>query len=206
MFTGLIQEIGEVLENQQGKLIIKANFPLEPGESINVNGVCLTVVEVLPVKKIFNVEVTSATIQKTNLGKLREKEKINLERALAVGEHFGGHWVTGHSVGTGSIQQITKQGSARIIEFFAPEDIMKSIVSEGSVAIDGVSLTVWKKAAKSFFVSVIPYTQKTTTLAEKKVGDLVNIEPDILFKYLEQVFAEKKQPLDWEYLKKNGFL
>ncbi|MFH1259410.1 MAG: riboflavin synthase [Elusimicrobiota bacterium] len=208
MFTGLVEEIGVVLKNRQEKLTIQADFPgLKLGESLSVNGVCLTVVEFISAKRIFTVEVTTATLQKSNLGNLRQSDRVNLERALVIGERLGGHWVTGHIAGVGCLKGMVKQKEGRMLEISFPEAIGKSFVDEGSVAVDGVSLTVWKKEEKSFKAAVIPHTQKNTTLGEKKIGDLLNIEPDILIKYLEKIIEGKnKKQLDWKLLKESGFL
>ena len=192
MFTGIIEEMGEVLgikrTGSSAKIQIRAKRVLDgtkTGDSIAVNGVCLTAAKLLP--DGFIADVMPETLRRTNLGALCTDSRVNLERALAADGRFGGHIVSGHIDGTGTIGQITKEGNAVRYRIAAEPGIMRGIVEKGSIAIDGISLTVTMVQAGQFEVSVIPHTLSETTLAHKKQGEIVNLENDVIGKYVERL-------------------
>jgi riboflavin synthase len=189
MFTGIIQELGEVininkisgglsLQLKADKIALDSNL----GDSISVNGVCLTVVKKEGNKLSF--DLSDETLRKTNLGNLRIGEKVNLEPSLTPQSKIGGHFVTGHIDTTGIIRSKCRIGEMMKIGFEVPEDIMKFLVEKGSIAVDGISLTIVDILRKGFTVVIIPHTAKLTTLGFKDIGDTVNIEADILGKYV----------------------
>ena len=194
MFTGIVEETGIVdgleLNSNSALIKIRAAKVLEgtkTGDSIAVNGVCLTVTDIKGLA--FTADVMAETMRRTNLGSLKKGQKVNLERAMAADGRFGGHIVSGHIDGTGVISKIRDEQNARWIHIKAPGDILRLIVQKGSIAIDGISLTVAYLDDESFAVSLIPHTQKETTLAGKKTGDTVNLENDIIAKYTERLFG-----------------
>ena len=194
MFTGIVEEAAptRALEldapNGGGRLSISPIRVLEGlklGDSIAVNGACLTVVAVDG--EAFVVDLAPETLRKTNLGSLTRGSVVNLERPLAVGDRLGGHIVQGHVDATVRVQSAKSEADAVIMGFRTPKRLMPYIVEKGFVAVDGISLTVVNKRASSFTVSVIPYTRENTTLKERRVGDLVNLEVDVLAKYVESL-------------------
>ena len=194
MFTGIVEETGIVdgleLNSNSALIKIRAEKVLEGtknGDSIAVNGVCLTVTDIKG--STFTADVMAETMRRTNLGSLKKGQKVNLERAMAADGRFGGHIVSGHIDGTGVISKIRDEQNARWIYIKAPADILRLIVQKGSIAIDGISLTVAYLDDESFAVSLIPHTQKETTLATKKTGDTVNLENDIIAKYAERLLG-----------------
>ncbi|MBO4458288.1 MAG: riboflavin synthase [Butyrivibrio sp.] len=212
MFTGIIEEKGYVKKISKGPekstLSISCSKILEDvkiGDSIAVNGICLTVVEFT--KDSFTCDVMNETFARSNLLSLNSQSFVNLERAMAANGRFGGHMVTGHIDGTGKITSIKNDGNAVWFEITADQNLLDGIVEKGSVAIDGISLTVAKADAHSFSVSVIPHTLKETVLSTKKVGDKVNLETDIIGKYIKKFFAQNKKDSDisMEFLIQNGF-
>jgi riboflavin synthase len=191
LFTGIVEELGEISGRQQFRdsivLIIKGEkvmSGLKEGDSVAVNGVCLTVAKIFPAA--FYADVMPETLRKTNLHELKNGEKVNLERALPVGGRFGGHFVSGHIDGTGKILAEKKEGNALLKKISAPAGVMSYIIPKGSIAIDGISLTVVEAEEDSFSVSLIPHTAKFTTLGYKKPGDKVNLEADLLGKYVQK--------------------
>ncbi|MCK4963703.1 MAG: riboflavin synthase, partial [Dehalococcoidia bacterium] len=150
-----------------------------------VNGVCLTVTALAP--DYFSVDVMPETLQRTNLGALRPGDLVNLERPLAVGGRFGGHFVQGHVDGVGRVRSVTPQGEALLLKFEAPPEIMRYVVEKGFIAVDGVSLTVVQYNSTSFGVSLVRYTLESTTLGVRRPGDTVNLEVDIMAKYVERL-------------------
>ena len=176
------------------------------GDSIAVNGVCLTVTDFDAAS--FQADVMNETLSRSSLGSLRSGSPVNLERAMAAGGRFGGHIVSGHIDGTGTISDIKNDGIAVWYTVSAKPEIMRYIVEKGSVAIDGISLTVAKVAADSFSVSIIPHTASQTVLGTKKVGDIVNLENDIIAKYVEKLMKPDSQAggVSMELLAKNGFI
>lgn len=194
MFTGIVEELGIVdgleLNSNSALIKIRAEKVLEgtkTGDSIAVNGVCLTVTDIKG--STFTADVMAETMRRTNLGSLKKGQKVNLERAMAADGRFGGHIVSGHIDGTGVISKIQNEQNAKWIYIKAPADILHLIVQKGSIAIDGISLTVAYLDDESFAVSLIPHTQKETTLAAKKTGDTVNLENDIIAKYTERLLG-----------------
>lgn len=207
MFTGIVEEVGSVV-NPGNKLKIKCKKILSDiklGDSIAVNGICLTVTE-------FNldsitVDVMNETLNKTYLGSMKKNDLVNLERAMLANGRFGGHIVSGHIDGTGIIKEIKKDGISIWYTIIAEDRILNYIVEKGSIAIDGISLTVAYIDKKVFKVSVIPHTQKNTILLYKNIGDKVNLENDIVGKYIEKLYKPEKEEskITEEFLIKNGF-
>ncbi|MDY5047669.1 MAG: riboflavin synthase [Treponema porcinum] len=192
MFTGIVEECGTVLgvlkNGVSGSVQIQASTVLEgtkTGDSIAVNGVCLTVTKLT--KSSFTADVMAETFRRTNLGSLGKNSRVNLERAMAADGRFGGHIVSGHIDGTGVISRIKEEGNAVWIYISAPQSILNLIVEKGSVAVDGISLTVAAVSDKEFAVSVIPHTRENTALSGKKTGAVVNLENDIIGKYVQKL-------------------
>ncbi len=215
MFTGIIEEIGTISTISLGRvsasLTIKAkhvNSDLRIGDSINTNGACLTVTEFNASN--FTVDVMAETMRRTNLNLLKTGSAVNLERALRLSDRLGGHMVSGHIDGTGTITQIVQEEIATWFTIKVEREILKYIIRKGSVAIDGISLTVADLSDSSFRVSIIPHTAKETTLLRKQVGEIVNIENDLTAKYIEKFITGKKeeikQNIDIGFLKDNGFI
>ncbi len=210
MFTGIIEEVGKIKNIQGGtnyKLTIGASKILEDihlGDSIAVNGICLTAIKWD--NGSFTVDVMRETLERTSLHRLRAGSFVNLERALAANGRFGGHIVSGHIDGTGEIINIRRDANAVWYKIKTSEKIMEFIIEKGSIAIDGISLTVAKVDRSSFYVSVIPHTLENTILLSKKPGDIVNLENDIVGKYIKS-FTDKNSnsPLCESFLKSNGF-
>ncbi|MCS7265308.1 MAG: riboflavin synthase [Armatimonadetes bacterium] len=196
MFTGIVEEVGEVAQIQRRKMNafigIRASMAkeLKQGESVCINGACLTVVEIQP--PVFWVEAVEETLARTNLGFLKPKDKVNLERALSVSGRLGGHFVQGHIDGTGVVAQIVPRVGSKVMKVHTPKELMPYIVPKGSIAIDGVSLTVVEIGENWFTVWLIPYTLEHTTLGLRKVGDAVNLEVDIIAKYVKHMLTAMK--------------
>lgn len=212
LFTGIIEETGKILELAPGRLKIRAKKALEgtkTGDSIAVNGVCLTVTDIGG--NDFTADVMPETLSRSSFGKSKPGDAVNLERAMAADGRFGGHIVSGHIDGTGIIQKITRDGNAVRYQIAADRSILRGIVEKGSVAIDGISLTVTRAEREWFEVSVIPHTLSETTLMEKRRGAAVNLENDVIGKYVERLLsfeeqtAEKKTVLTKEFLVRAGF-
>ena len=222
MFTGIVEEIGTVKAIQKGsksiRLSINAKKVLEDskvGDSIAVNGVCLTATSFG--KDLFIADVMPESMNKTSMGELKIGDKVNLERALTLATRLGGHIVSGHIDGVGKIFKIEKDDNAVRVTISANRNIMKYIVAKGSVALDGVSLTVAEVTTEDFTVSLIPHTAEVTTLLNKKVGASINIENDIIGKYVERLilFSDKDElanstkskssSLNMKFLRENGF-
>lgn len=191
MFTGLIEELGAVKSIKRragsmeltisGKEVVK---DMRKGDSVSVNGVCLTVTSYELRVTSFKIDISPETLRKTNLGELRIGEKVNLERALKVGKRLGGHFVTGHIDSVGIIKKKVKEGETFLFEIEAPEEIINYIIPKGSIAVDGISLTIVDFGKNRFSVSIIPHTLEITTLGFKKVGNKVNLEADMIGKYV----------------------
>lgn len=215
MFTGLVEEIGEIKSIQKGaksaRITIKAEkvlYGTKIGDSINTNGVCLTVTDLN--SNSFSVDVMAETIRSSNLGNLKSGSVVNLERALMASDRLGGHIVSGHIDGTGTIIDFTKEDNAIWVSVETTVDILKYIVHKGSITIDGISLTVAYVDDNIFKVSIIPHTKSETTLLNKKMGDVVNLESDMLAKYVEKllkygVAPKEKKPIGMDFLLDNGF-
>ncbi len=215
MFTGIIEEIGTVSRVQRSGsssfIEIQAKKVLEDvhlGDSIAVNGVCLTVTHFGG--GTFRADVMNETLSRSSLGSLTSGSPVNLERAMAAGGRFGGHIVSGHIDGTGTISDISNDGIAVWYTISASPALLRYIVEKGSIAIDGISLTVAKVTDTAFSVSIIPHTAAQTILGSKKVGDIVNLENDIIGKYVEKLMkpaddTSKQSNITMDFLMKNGF-
>jgi len=220
MFTGIVEEIGTIEDirksGDSARLSIQGAVifgDMKLGDSIAVNGVCLTVTDFTGSR--FSADVMHETLDRSNLGELNRGSRVNLERAMKAGDRFGGHIVSGHIDGTGQILEKKKDGNALWITIGAGKNILKYIIEKGSVAIDGISLTVARVTDSSFSVSVIPHTGAMTTLTEKKVSETVNLENDVIGKYVEKLLRfgiEKQEPeqearggITMEFLAKSGF-
>ncbi len=207
MFTGIIEEVGRITSAQSGKVGIVAGDALqgmELGESIAVNGVCLTITSFNT--NSFSVDIMFETFKRTNLGLLRARDRVNLERPLALGGRLGGHLVQGHIDTTGRVAAIRWDSEAMVIRFEAPPEVMHYVVEKGFIAVDGVSLTVATKNTSSFQVSVVDYTRQHTILGDRQVGDSVNLEIDIIAKYVEQLSQAYSTGITAEFLQEHGFL
>lgn len=194
MFTGIVEETGKVQAIQRGKassaLTIQGKLifsDLKTGDSVAVNGVCLTAASCA--HNTFQADVMHETLNRSSLGSLITGSRVNLERAVPADGRFGGHIVTGHIDGTGCIEAIQKDDCAVLYTIKAPRRIMRYIVEKGSVAVDGISLTVCEVREDRFVVSVIPHTAKSTILSERSIGSMVNLENDIIGKYIEKMVA-----------------
>ena len=217
MFTGIIEDIGTVKsiysEGSSAIITISSDKILDDvsiGDSIAVNGVCLTARTIT--KSDFSADIMAETLRRSSLGSLKAGSKVNLERAMMLGKRFGGHIVSGHIDGTGMIKSLRKESNAVWVEISAESKILALIIEKGSIAIDGISLTVAYVDDKVFKVSVIPHTASETTLLSKRVGDIVNLENDIIGKYVEKLMSNKPEDvnkskgLDMDTLIENGFL
>lgn len=208
MFTGIIEEIGKLKSLNGGRIEIsceKILSDIKIGDSISTNGICLTVVDFG--KNFFAADVMPETFRKTSLAEIQTGGVVNLERALKVGDRLGGHIVSGHIDGTGKILSMRTEGNAIFIEIQAENFLLKQIAAKGSVALDGISLTVVDVNQENFSVSMIPHTREVTNFKFKRVGSLVNIETDVLAKYVERLINfEKNSTLTKNFLAENGFL
>ncbi len=207
MFTGIVEEVGRVISTQSKKLVISASEVLrgiELGGSIAVNGVCLTITSFNT--SSFSVDIMLETLRRTNLGLLSAGDAVNLERPLTLQEPLGGHLVQGHVDDTGRVASMTWEGEATLIRFEAPPEVMRYVVEKGFITVDGVSLTVVAKDANSFQVSVVDFTREHTTLGSRRVGDRVNLEVDIIAKYVEQLSQPRRSGITVSFLQEHGFL
>ncbi|MBU3811111.1 MAG: riboflavin synthase [Candidatus Niameybacter stercoravium] len=216
MFTGIVEEIGTIESVQKGEkfsvLKIKASKVLEQtqiGDSIATNGVCLTVTHMD--EKSFKADVMAETLRKSNLGGLALGERVNLERALSLNSRLGGHIVSGHIDGVGEVVSLVKEDHATWVTIKAPLEILKYVVPKGSITIDGISLTVAYVDEEVFKVSIIPHTKDVTTLLTKKPKDTVNLECDLIGKYVEKLLGftqETSKPslINETFLQENGFM
>ena len=197
MFTGIVTDMGTVRSiDQRGDTLLAIDCNYEPadvtiGASISCQGVCLTVIEVGPGEDgapcSFAAEASAETLACTNLGNWAVGTRINLERALKVGDELGGHIVSGHVDGVGKVASIAAEGDSTRLGFTAPRELLGLIATKGSIAVDGVSLTVNDVSSEGFGINVIPHTQKVTTLGSLKVGDQVNLEVDVLARYVARL-------------------
>jgi len=207
VFTGIIEEVGRVTSAQSGKIVIATGGILqgiELGASINVNGVCLTITS--SNTDSFSVGIMPETLRRSNLGLLSAGDRVNLERPLALGGRLGGHLVQGHIDATGRVVSVGWDGEAMLIRFEASPEMMRYVVAKGFIAVDGVSLTVVTKDTSSFQVSVVDYTRQHTTLGDRQVGDSVNLEIDIIAKYVEQLSQAHSTGITVDFLQEHGFL
>ncbi len=202
MFTGLIEGTGLVASVEEGgmaRLVVNAGRlaeGTEVGDSVSVNGVCLTVNDTDARALVFYA--MPETLRRTALGDVRKGDKVNLERAMTIGSRFGGHIVQGHVDGVGEVVDVTPEGDAELWEFSAPESVLKYTVEKGSVCVDGISLTLASVTESSFTVSILPQTKEATNLSGLSTGDRVNLEADVIGKYVERLLMPR---VDKESLK-----
>jgi riboflavin synthase len=192
VFTGIVEEVGSVVSISSNGMTVRAEkvmSDLKLGDSISINGACLTAVSLSASE--FSVDLSPETMRRTSIGDLAEEGSVNLERALAANDRMGGHIVQGHVDGAGSVTGLTPEADCLIMEIETPESLTPYIVEKGFIAVDGISLTVVQKAERRFTISVIPFTMENTNLQERGVGDRVNLEADILAKYVESLLAAK---------------
>lgn len=190
MFSGIVEEVGKVVSFDGRTMVVSAKgvlADLKVSESINVAGACLTVVKCD--KAAFTVETVPETVQRTNFKSLKAGMGLNLERALALGDRLGGHMVQGHVDDTGEVAWTKVDGNSVRVGFKTPSSLMRYIVEKGFIAIDGVSLTIVDVSVDGFSVALIPYTRKHTTFSERKAGDTVNLEADVMAKYAERLIG-----------------
>tara|TARA_Y100001936_G_C16072429_1_gene671637 strand:+ start:2026 stop:2655 length:630 start_codon:yes stop_codon:yes gene_type:complete len=209
VFTGLIKDIGTIVSvksNSEGKeFVIKApnlHKDIQIDDSVSTNGVCLTATEIKG--EMFKIQAVHVTLEKTNIGKLKQGDKVNLELALRPMDRLGGHFVQGHVNGVGAIKSVNQRGKNWEITIDAPKELFRYIISEGSIAVDGISLTVARLREREFTVSIIPHTYENTILHTKKIGDSVNIEVDMMAKYLENFLQFDKRKSKFEEIIKNA--
>lgn len=191
MFTGIVEEVGRVTESSHGRLTVAANVAreMEISGSISINGACLTTVDCAG--SSLSVDVVPETLRRTNLGGLTEGDGVNLERPVPAGGRLDGHIVQGHVDGTGTIAGVSEDGQALMVRIETPPSLMRYLVEKGFVAVDGASLTIVQCDGNSFDVTLIPYTASNTVLGTRRAGDRVNIEVDILAKYVERLLAAR---------------
>lgn len=212
MFTGIIEEIGVVTAvssaQRSTRISIKADKIMDDiklGDSVAVDGVCLTVCDIK--RGFFVADVSAETLSRTGFAGLRAGRRVNLERAMRADGRFGGHMVSGHIDGTGVISRLTPDGNAMRIAVSTSDKVAGLIIEKGSIAIDGISLTVTKTAGRAFEVCIIPHTETATTLMNKKVGDIVNLENDMVGKYIAHFcgLGNKDERITMQSLKQAGF-
>jgi riboflavin synthase len=218
MFTGIIEEVGRLRSLQKGEKSARMTLTagtilgdVREGDSIAVNGVCLTVVSFG--SESFTVDVSPESLRVTTLGDLRPGDPVNLERAMQAGGRFGGHIVSGHVDGVGTLVRRTSVGNATVMVFEAPQEVLEVSIPKGSIAVEGISLTLNEVGSKTFSVSIIPHTSRMTTLTHKKVGERVNLEGDLIGKYVHRFTtlreggqASENKGLDQGFLAEHGFI
>lgn len=217
MFAGIVEEMGAVLSldktlagTRMAVLASTVMSDLKVGDSVSIDGVCLTVVT--RTERDFVVEVSPETLSVTTLGRLTAGAPVNLERAMKLNERIGGHLVAGHVDGVGSVRSRHQEGNAVVFTIEAPQDILRYCVLKGSVTVDGISLTINDVTERGFSVAIIPHTAKVTTLGLKQVNDAVNLESDLIGKYVDRLLQERSQlpkttaSIDKDYLQKRGLI
>ena len=208
MFTGIIEEVGRIKKIGGGKITIAAKKVLEDiniGDSIAVNGICLTATTFDA--NTFTADIMPETVRRTSLFAAKSEDAVNLERALTPSTRMGGHIVSGHIDGAGEIVSIAEDKNAVLMKIKADNKILRHIVEKGSVALDGISLTVASVGANDFTVSLIPHTREITNLSDKKIGGVINIETDIIGKYVEKLMQKRDSGnITKDFLFENGFL
>lgn len=209
MFTGIVQEIGIIKDISVNRITIiacKVLKNMQPGESIAVNGACLTVSEFTD--NTFTVDVMPETLKRTTIKQLRKNDEVNLERALTLEGLLGGHLVQGHVDATGIILSVKDDGGASIFKIQTSKELMGYVVEKGSITVDGISLTVISRTDTTFEVSIVAFTMENTVMCNRKAGDMVNLESDVLAKYIVQ-FNKMGVPasnITFDFLQENGFL
>ncbi|MFH0953664.1 MAG: riboflavin synthase [Verrucomicrobiota bacterium] len=213
MFTGLVQRTGRLVSrdtsSERGTLVVDAGTwsrPPEMGESVAVQGACLTLTHMTGA--VLSFEVLEETFRRTNLGRRRIGDVVNLERALRLGDALGGHILTGHVDGVGSVTRLERVGRDWAVTVSCGEDLLKAMVPKGSIACDGVSLTIVELLQDAFTVHIIPHTWQETSFSQLKAGDEINLETDVLGKYVRRVLAggTADRTISWDMLKSAGFL
>ncbi len=217
MFTGIVEEMGAVTSLEKTlagtRMTILASMvmgDLKIGDSVSVNGICLTVIS--KGERDFSVEVSPETLSVTTLGLLTAGTPVNLERAMKLNERIGGHLVAGHVDGVGTVRSRHQEGNAIFFTIEAPQEILRYCIAKGSVTVDGISLTINEVSDRGFSVAIIPHTAKVTTLGLKQVNDTVNLESDLIGKYVERLLQERSQLpkttaiIDKDYLQKRGLI
>ncbi len=207
MFTGIVEEIGRVVSLTEQHLTARASKVLkgiELGASIAVNGTCLTVTDFDAVS--FTVDIMEETLKRTNIGNLKPGDCINLEGALTLSKGLGGHLVQGHVDATGRVKSVAHLDKSRLVTISAPQEVMRYVVEKGFIAVNGISLTVVEQAGLTFSVSIVGFTRQNTTLGNVEVGDTVNLEADIIAKYVERFTTGNKTVISLDFLKEHGFL
>jgi riboflavin synthase len=197
MFTGIVEEVGTVHEITPGHLTVQASVVMDDikiSDSININGTCLTVTIIEDDK--ISVDTVPETLRRTNLGDLSAGDLVNLERPMKADGRFGGHIVQGHVDGTGTVESIEPDGEAMMVSFSAESSVMRYVVEKGFVTVDGTSLTVVNCDSRTFSITVIPYTWEHTVFKARKVGDTVNLEADVIAKYVERLATGPHLPID----------
>jgi riboflavin synthase len=209
MFTGIVQEIGIIKDISLNRITViacKVLKNIQLGESIAVNGACLTVTEFTD--NTFTVDVMPETLKRTTIKQLRKNDEVNLERALTLDGLLGGHLVQGHVDATGTVASIKDDGGASIFKIQTSKELMGYVVEKGSITVDGISLTVMERTDTTFDVSIVAFTMENTVMCNRKVGDAVNLESDVLAKYIVQ-FNKMGVPssnITFDFLQENGFL
>lgn len=211
MFSGIVEEVGsikDIIEKQDARQFkISAKKILEDlkvGDSVNMNGACQTVIERR--KDFFTVEAMKETLDRTNFGQLQVKDPVNLERSLRLSDRLGGHLVTGHIDDVGEILDIIPQKDAHIFRICFPKNYGNLVIEKGSIAVEGISLTVIEAAENYFTVGIIPYTWENTNLKNKEINDSVNLEFDLIGKYVQKILKDQPESqITWEYLKEKGW-
>ncbi|APV44570.1 riboflavin synthase [Dehalogenimonas formicexedens] len=207
MFSGIVEETGVIASVSPSFLSIKAGIifdDLKLGDSVAVDGVCLTVTKIS--NRTFSVDVMPETLKRSTLGGLRAGDSVNLERALTLSGRLGGHLVEGHVDATGTVERIDWEGESEILTVSAPFEILRYIVEKGFIAVDGLSLTVTTKFKTNFKVSLVAFTRSHTTIGHKRVGDRVNLEVDIIAKYVESFVAKSEPRVTEGFLAEHGFI
>ena len=212
MFTGIVEGVGNVMmvefRGQGRRLALSVPLSLtdmQLGDSINVNGACLTVVEISG--EVIHVDLSSETLQRSTLSDIKEGNSVNLERALRLSDRLGGHIVTGHVDGIGTIAELHKQRDFLQIKIRVPQSVSKYVVQKGSIAVDGTSLTVNEIKGDVIELTLIPFTLEKTVLINKRVGDRVNLESDILGKYVEKMMdRSSSEKVTLSFLREHGFI
>jgi riboflavin synthase len=212
MFTGIVETVGNIREIKgvDRGVSLRITAPdifddLKIGDSVAVDGVCLTA-KVVTVDD-FVADVSAETLSRTTLGKLKTGDKVNMERALRLSDRLGGHIVSGHIDGTAKLQAKAKEGESVKLSFVMGRELLRYVITKGSIAVDGISLTVNEVADNGFFVNIIPHTAQNTTILDKKAGDEANIEVDVIGKYVERLLGKGKESnIDRAFLSEHGFI
>lgn len=207
MFTGIIGEVGKVVQVREGRVTItgaRTAAGLATGDSVSVNGVCLTATEIKG--GTFTADVMPETLMRTTLSGLSAGDRVNLETALGLGAPMGGHLVQGHIDAVGRVLSVSWRGPSLLVKVSAPPEVMRYVVEKGFIAVDGISLTVVGRDSDSFQVSVVDFTRRNTILEFTRQGDDVNLEADIIAKYVEQTLEPRRSGITPDFLREHGFI